>query len=79
MTKTPTKAPVPKPASLKMDFMAQATQAAANNMSDKLKDMSFKVPEEFHRRYKSAAAMHGIQMKDILEQSFELWLKRADQ
>lgn len=78
MSKTPTKAPVPKPASansLKMDFVSQSTQVAANNMTERLKDMSFKVPETFHRRYKSAAAVHGLQMKDILEQSFEMWME----
>lgn len=77
----PTKAPVPKPArSLKMSFMgaAVAPTTPASNMTEKLKDMSFKVDPEFHRRYKSAAALNGVQMKDILEESFELWMEKQN-
>lgn len=77
---TPTKAPVPARAgasnanSLKMEFVTGATKKKApNNMNEPLKDMSFKVPESFHRRYKAAAAINGLQMKDILEQSFDMW------
>lgn len=72
-----TKAAVPAPAR-KTGFMGQAVPPAmpAKNMKDALKDMSFKVDAEFHRRYKSAAALSGLQMKDILEQSFELWLQK---
>ena len=37
-----------------------------------LKPLNFKVSPEFHREFKSLAAMHGMSMLDLLRESFDL-------
>ena len=37
-----------------------------------LKDLSFKVPVEFHRELKSFGAAHGRSMRSLLEEGFDL-------
>jgi DNA primase len=52
-----------------------APTMGANNMkATKISDMSFKVDPEFHVRYKTTAAAAGLSMKELLEQSFQLWV-----
>ena len=74
MSKSSTKALVPPPPR-KNRLGVAPTIAPAHMKEGKLKDMSFKVDPSFHARYKMAAAAAGLQMKDILEESFELWVK----
>jgi hypothetical protein len=42
------------------------------------RDMNFKVPLEFHRSFKAAAAYLGISMKDLLSLSFDYFLEHPD-
>ncbi|WP_142849521.1 hypothetical protein [Telmatospirillum sp. J64-1] len=37
-----------------------------------LKPLNFKVSPEFHREFKSLAAMHGMSMLDLLREGWEL-------
>lgn len=37
-----------------------------------LTPMNFKVPTEFHREFKAYAALHGISMLELLQESFRL-------
>ena len=49
----------------------------ADNMKDEtLAPLNFKVLPEMHRRYKTAAAQTGKTMREILEESFELWIEK---
>jgi hypothetical protein len=40
-----------------------------------LQDMNFKVPPDFHRAFKTAAVMRGMNMKELLEASFQCWVE----
>jgi hypothetical protein len=40
--------------------------------SGDLKPLNFKVDPEFHRQFKSFAALHGISMVDLLREGFDL-------
>ena len=79
-----TKADVPAPPRQHAAFLDRLAVAptmdvgvpAANNMAEKQKDMSFKVGAEFHHVFKSTAALHRLSMKELLEQSFELWQQK---
>lgn len=48
-------------------------QVADNMASEKMIQVSFNMPEIWHRRFKTAAAQSGKSMKEILMESFELW------
>lgn len=37
-----------------------------------LKPLNFKVSPEFHREFKSLAAVHGVSMLELLREGFEL-------
>lgn len=37
-----------------------------------LTPLNFKVPEEFHREFKTYAAKHGVTMLDLLQEGFRL-------
>ena len=39
------------------------------------RDLGFKVPESFHRRFKMAALLNGKSMTELLIEIFERWLK----
>ena len=41
--------------------------------SPKLKDLNFKVDPSFHRAFKTASAMSGLSMKELLEASLLAW------
>jgi hypothetical protein len=41
--------------------------------SPKLKDLNFKVDPSFHRAFKTASAMSGLSMKELLEASLHAW------
>jgi hypothetical protein len=40
------------------------------------KPLNFKVSAEFHRAFKTYAAMHGMSMRELLEMGFELVKKK---
>ncbi len=85
--KTAAKAP-PPPRTNKMQFAAAAldttTEAPAvpelpvqraSAPSASYADINFKVPEDFKRRYRQAAAVMGMKLDEVLKESFELWLR----
>ncbi len=37
-----------------------------------LKPLNFRVPPEFHREFKTFAALHGMSMVDVLREGFDL-------
>lgn len=41
----------------------------------KLVDLNFKVPAEFRKDFKVAAAIHGKTQVDLLQEIFEFWSK----
>jgi hypothetical protein len=43
--------------------------------SAKLKDLNFKVDPSFHRAFKTASAMSGLSMKELLEASLLVWIE----
>lgn len=80
------KVPSPKRVSMTDRLAFSATPApqpkieleAPNHMNvsaDIEKNMSFKVSNEFHLRFKATSAASGKSMKELLEEGFELWLK----
>lgn len=77
-----TRAPVPSPPrktkSRLMDMLPEAPPQASDNLTkpnaEKLKDLSFKVDEAFHREMKAAAANWGMSMKDLLTAAFKVWI-----
>lgn len=38
------------------------------------KDLNFKVDPSFHRAFKTASAMSGLSMKELLEASLHAWI-----
>jgi hypothetical protein len=83
---TGTKAKVPaKPQ--KMSYLgALATEEkptlVADNMetkkSDLFTDLNFKVLPDFKLKYKVTASSAGMSMKELLEESFDMWLKSRE-
>jgi hypothetical protein len=51
------------------------TTAAADDTASGLQDMNFKVPPEFHRRFRMEAARRGLSMKRLLEVIIEEYMK----
>lgn len=43
------------------------------NEAIRLKPLNFKVPADFHREFKTFAAMNGVSMLDVLIESFRLY------
>ena len=37
--------------------------------------LTFRVSVEFRRLFKSTAALHGIPMKELLVEAFDLWMQ----
>lgn len=75
----------PKPRTSKLQFQAipdlppvidAPTRNLAQPSTTRSADMNFKVTEEFHRAFKAAAVITGISMKELLEESFRLWIAR---
>lgn len=76
---TATKAPVPaKPTKNRLKAALEtAPSYTADNMSEvKLKDLNFKVPPELHFAIKQTALVHGVTMRELLEQMFKEWSER---
>lgn len=40
-----------------------------------LQDLNFKVAPKFHRRFKTEAVLRGMSMKELLEASFQAYLR----
>lgn len=71
-----TRANVPAPPkSKRTSFLPDnAPSAPADNMrGEKQVSMTFNMDLAWHREFKATAAMHGVSMKDLLIQGFELW------
>jgi hypothetical protein len=56
----------PPPALAALDNLARAE-------SVRLKPLNFKVPADFHREFKTFAAMNGMSMLSVLTESFRLY------
>jgi len=52
------------------------THARGVAASENLVDLNFKVPAEFRKRFKIAAAQQGVTGVDLLRQVFEAWEAR---
>lgn len=51
-----------------------AGTAPANNMSgERLAPMTFNMPQDWHKRFKTTAVLHEMSMKDLLIESFAAW------
>lgn len=51
----------------------------ANNMkAAEIKDLSFKVDADWHRRFKTTASNYQLSMKQVLEEAFELWVAHKE-
>jgi len=66
---------VPKP--VRAGFLGSIdspTLEPANNMSStKTADMTFRMDPKWHARFKATAALHGLNMKELLVESFAAW------
>lgn len=56
-------------------IFAASIQPSDNMKEEKLKDMSFKVSPEFHTQFKVVAARSNLSMRELLEESFRLWME----
>lgn len=75
-----TRAAVPAPRNKSFLPTEGAKVAPATNMSkERLAPMTFNMPIDWHRRFKMAAVQEGINMKDLLFQCFEAWLREQHQ
>lgn len=73
MSQSKTRAVVPPPK--KKGFLPeQAEVKPANNMKgEKLADMTFKMPRDWHTEFKTTATLNGMNMKELLIASFDAW------
>ena len=66
----------PPPPSGNSKGEAPSPVAAVHNLkkpqSGALKPLNFKVDPEFHRQFKTFAALHGISMLELLREGFDL-------
>lgn len=65
--------PAPK---RKTQFLPEtpAAPAPADNMrAERLAPMTFNMPKDWHTRFKMTAVQHGMNMKELLMESFEAW------
>lgn len=59
--------------------LAERPPVTANNMAEKsLKDLNFKVDEEFHQYFKMLAVKHNISMKRLLTEAVESWVQAKE-
>lgn len=72
MTEKTTRAAVPPP---RKNFLPDTdTVSAANNMKgERLAPMTFNMPRDWHTKFKMTATAHGMNMKDLLLESFAAW------
>lgn len=76
-----TRANVPAPPR-KSTFLPEgvAVVPAANNMNgERLAPMTFNMPRDWHTRFKMTATAHGMNMKDLLTESFAAWEREQRQ
>ena len=67
-------ADIPKPPTSRKGVPPLPSQAIANldkPETNATKGLSFKLPEAFHREFKTYAAQNGISMQDLLIETFE--------
>jgi hypothetical protein len=71
--------------SLKGDMPVPATSSSRKSHTEgeseksekkKIVALNFRVPAEFKKNFKIAAATHGITQSDLLQQAFEEWRKK---
>jgi len=66
---------IPPPPKTSKGLPPSASQTLENFNRDEaaeLKPLNFKVSAEFHREFKSHAAVHGMTMVELLREGFEL-------
>jgi len=78
MTEPKTRAAVPAPRSKSKSFLPDPSSAAslppADNMKgERLVPMTFNMPRDWHTRFKMTAVSRGINMKELLIESFAAW------
>lgn len=71
MSKTRAAVPPPKQKSFLPD--TKMVEAADNMKGEKLADMTFKMPRDWHTEFKTTAVLNGMNMKELLMASFEAW------
>lgn len=80
-----TKAPVPpppkkqKPLTQRLQVSAPMPTLVPDNLATPTSgtmDLNFKVHPDFHREFKSTAAIRGMSMKELLEASFNAWKEK---
>lgn len=66
-----------KPASVTeiKDKTEEANQAADNFSTERLIGMTFNMPVDWHRQFKTTAVIEGISMRELLFRSFEAYKK----
>ena len=76
-----TKANVGKPPK-KNSLLNQLTErppVVADNMEEKiLKDLNFKVDEQFHQHFKMLAVRHNLSMKRLLQEAVDCWVEKKE-
>jgi hypothetical protein len=67
-----TRAAVPPP---RKSFLPETVEVeASDNMkAEKLAPMTFNMPRDWHTEFKTTAVLHGMNMKELLQASFEAW------
>lgn len=58
------------------DAPASVTGGSGKSESAALTPLNFKVPEKFHREFKTYAAQHGVSMLELLQEGFRLVKER---
>lgn len=76
MSKPTTRAAVPPPK--KKGFLPEQKPAeAANNMKgESLAPMTFNMPRDWHTEFKTTAVLQGMNMKELLIESFDAWKEK---
>lgn len=66
--------PAPRSKSFLPEPVSAAPVGAADNMSgERLAPMTFNMPRDWHTRFKITAATRGMNMKELLIESFAAW------
>lgn len=74
-----TRATVPPPRSRSFLPASDDQIGAANNMrGDRLAPMTFNMPRDWHTKFKMTAVAHGMNMKDLLIESFAAWEREQE-
>lgn len=59
---------------LQVSLEETPTMVADNMKQVKLQDLNFKVDPDFHYEFKNTASRYRLSMKELLEQSYKLWV-----